>query len=197
MSGDLWTVEDSGNISVTGDDDLLFLVPLKPQLRRDLQVAPEPYPLQTLGIDQRAPSPLLDSRGATGRISLARRGCFRVLEIVFLLPLLLCGCVIVLLPSAVHFTPREILVKNVTSGINSYNICDESNRTIEKNCSEGFFSAIVNNTNTCRPSCEDFRLDLDVSGLSLYWIVMIASGTLSCASGLCFMVLALLRKKTK
>lgn len=118
--------------------------------------------------------------------------CCACLGTVFLFPLILCTCGLVLLPSAVYFIPRDLLLNNsssVVQGMTSTvptlsNISDN----IKLNCSQGFFHLT---NSVCQPSCEDYELGPDVNGFSLYRIVIIAAAALSCVATGCFLVLVL------
>lgn len=134
------------------------------------------------------------TRGGSRR---AKRCCCTLLETLCLLPLILFVCACVLLPSAAYFIPRELLVNISSQHVDTsagspntnFDTMDPSDlEDLTQNCSQGFLYTIKN---TCVPSCEGFGLDGSVNGISVYRLVLMVAGALSCISGLGFVLLAM------
>ena len=123
--------------------------------------------------------------------------CFYVvleafLEGLCLIPLVLFACGCVLLPSAAYFIPRDLFVDN-SSDITTM-IPPDTSVTLEdflENCSRGFLYKPHPTENSCVPSCQDFQFDSGVVGISVYRLVLMIAGALSCVSVLGFLLLAM------
>ena len=141
--------------------------------------------------------------------SRGRSCCSLLLQALLLLPLSLLASAFVLLPSALYFIPKHLLVNTFTSStspslssmtgavpsslMNSPHVLNSE----ERNCSEGFFYAANEEEGGCLPLCGEFRLDEGVGDFSIHRIVVIAASALSLLAALACLILALtlLRKE--
>ncbi len=139
-----------------------------------------------------------DNNNTSSRSGRALRCCCTALEKLFLLAVILLACGVILLPSAVYFIPRSII-------LNSSLVQQRDNTPLSttlppsnepRNCSRGFYFD-MSHTNTCRPSCEDFDLEPSIRGVSLYHIVVMVVGGCSCLFGGVGLVVVMLVKRRK
>lgn len=131
-------------------------------------------------------------RSSKGR-SRIRRCCCVFLETLFLLPLMLCMSGCVLLPSAAYFIPRDLLINAFSENADAPILININPPLADigdplQNCSWDYFDAT---RNSCVSSCEGFRLDDGVDGISVYRIIVMVAGGIACATTLGFMILAL------
>lgn len=156
------------------------------------QPLPRPSPSYSNQPLPQVESSRLHPNSRSGRASRVRRCCCSLLEALLLLPILLCTCGCVFLPSAVYFIPRDLLVN--TSSEHADTIIEPPNTDINdpldpaQNCSQGFF---YTTGDSCVPSCEEFLLDGGVNSISIYRLVVMIVGALSCLTALGFVVVAL------
>lgn len=195
-SGDLWWGARGGDVYIK-----MNFMHNPQQHHRHTPQQPHPPVDQPLPHQPFRPDPADQPWSRRGGSRRARKCCCTSLETLCLLLLILFICSCVLLPSAAYFIPRELLV-NISSQHAVTNARPPNAnfgamgpsldiRDLTQNCSQGFLYTAHPIGNSCVPSCEGFRLDGSVNGISVYRLVLMVAGAFSCISGLGFVLLAM------